>query len=256
MRNLTCFEAWQAIKQPVAPKVCCWYVFFYQRFPLSFLGMNCVYRIWLLYWFQQSIFRSKDWNVLTKASFEVTTHLNTKAYQLFSLYKCARSVSSFFRNISRSETVRLLLRRIIWSLELQIFLTSKILVINFFCCASTNQARCCKLQYNRRYSFVSTGNLTSADKLTFCRPVRNAAPSAGERSFKNSKGMNAGGFSLCLLPTPLPQSFSGSTSVQLLRGRISYFTNHKRKKRPPATKANHGEVLDDQQDSTRLLKSG
>ena len=54
-----------------------------------------------------------------------------------------------------------------------------------------------------------------------------------------SKSGEKGGFSHPLLPfPPPPPSFSGSTSVQLLRGCISYFTNHKRKKTPkklPAT---------------------
>ena len=46
------------------------------------------------------------------------------------------------------------------------------------------------------------------------------------------KGGEKGGFSHPCLPLPPPPSFSGSTSVQLLCGCISYFTNHKRKKTP------------------------
>ena len=52
------------------------------------------------------------------------------------------------------------------------------------------------------------------------------------------KGGEKGGFSHPFPPLPPATSFSGSTSVQLLRGCISYFTNHKRKKtpkKPPAT---------------------
>ena len=47
-----------------------------------------------------------------------------------------------------------------------------------------------------------------------------------------TKGGEKRGFSHLFLPLPPPSSFSGSTSVQLLRGFISYFTNHKRKKTP------------------------
>ena len=51
-----------------------------------------------------------------------------------------------------------------------------------------------------------------------------------------SKSGEKGGFSHPLLPfPPPPPSFSGSTSVQLLRGCISYFTSHKRKKTPKKT---------------------
>ena len=52
------------------------------------------------------------------------------------------------------------------------------------------------------------------------------------------KGEEKGGFSHPFPPLPPSTSFSGSTSVQLLCGCISYFTNHKRNKtpkKPPAT---------------------
>ena len=37
-----------------------------------------------------------------------------------------------------------------------------------FCWTNTNHVRYCIPQNNQWYSFVSTGNLTSADRLTFC----------------------------------------------------------------------------------------
>ena len=54
--------------------------------------------------------------------------------------------------------------------------------------------------------FVSTGNLTSADRLTFCWSIRIAVqkalrPKSGHW-FRNLKGLIAGGFSHCLLPSP------------------------------------------------------
>ena len=54
----------------------------------------------------------------------------------------------------------------------------------------TNQVRCCKQQYNRQSSFVSNGNLTSADRLTLCRSIRNAECSVRWRKeFKKSQGV-------------------------------------------------------------------
>jgi len=79
--------------------------------------------------------------------------------------------------------------------------------------------QCCKQQYNRRSSFVSSGNLTSADRLTLCRPIRNAECSVRWRKeFKKSQGVT-------FLPGPLPPThpFSGSTSPQLSRICSSYF---------------------------------
>ena len=48
----------------------------------------------------------------------------------------------------------------------------KILALNILCWAITNHVRNCIPQNSRWYSFVSTGNLTSADRLTFCQPIR------------------------------------------------------------------------------------
>ena len=48
------------------------------------------------------------------------------------------------------------------------------------------------------------------------------APSAGERRFKTPIGLNANGFFLGLLPLALSPFFSRLTSVQLLRGHISF----------------------------------
>ena len=52
------------------------------------------------------------------------------------------------------------------------------------------------------------------------------AVSAGGQSFKNLKGLIAGGYSQCLCPLPPTPSF------QRLHGCISYMTNHKRKSTP------------------------
>ena len=92
---------------------------------------------------------------------------------------------------------------------------------NFFG-ANKNQVSCI-INDGTPLKFVSSGNLTSADRLTFCRPIRNKCrllrPPFG-RSFKNLKikgELIAGGFSDCLLPSTPPLSFSASTSVKLSR---------------------------------------
>ena len=113
-----------------------------------------------------------------------------------------------FRNIFRSETARLLLRITFWS-----FGTTKLLNVSnpdnefFFERTQIRSDAASPITTDGiPLKFVSTGNLTSADRLTFCWSIRNAVqkalrPKSGH-GFRNLKGLIAGGFSHCLLPSP------------------------------------------------------
>ena len=85
--------------------------------------------------------------------------------------------------------------------------------------------------------FIYIGNLTFADRSTFCRPIRNAVccfrKSENRTYFQvfqqslrfihafNLLRLNAGGFSRCLLSLATPPSFFVSTSVLTLTLRIT-----------------------------------
>ena len=127
-----------------------------------------------------------------------------------------------FRNIFRSETARLLLRITFWR-----FGTTKLLNVSnpdnefFFERTQIRSEAASPITTDGiPLKFVSTGNLTSADRLTFCWSIRNAVqkalrPKSGHR-FRNLKGLIAGGFSHYLLPSP------HSAIVFFFRPRISF----------------------------------
>ena len=88
------------------------------------------------------------------------------------------------------------------------------------------------------------GNLTSADRLTFCWPANKEChllhPKSG-CSFKKLSRLIASGFSHCLLPL-----FSFLPLIQLWCGWISYPMDQKRKntpKRSPATRAKQTQLI-------------
>ena len=113
-----------------------------------------------------------------------------------------------FRNTFRSETARLLLRITFWS-----FGTTKLLNVSnpdnefFFERTQIRSEAASPITTDGiPLKFVSTGNLTSADRLTFCWSIRNAVqkalrPKSGHW-FRNLEGLIAGGFSHRLLPSP------------------------------------------------------
>jgi len=163
-----------------------------------------------------------------------------------------QGIFSFFPVIFfRSETERLLLRIIIWrfrTAELLLDMSNTEEEYSFI-----ERHKSGKPHHNRPLKFVCTRNLTSADRLTFSRPIRNAvsyicflgAVSKISRIYKI-----VGAFVHCLLPSPSPPLFLVSTSVQLSCGCNLYFANHKRKKqnktkthqKPPATQPTNNNI--------------
>ena len=117
-------------------------------------------------------------------------------------------------------------------LELQNFyLTSQILTMDIF----WSKHKSGKPHYNRRYSFEVCIHQESdirwrVDIVSASKERRLLRPLFW-RSFKNLKGLDGGGFSQCVLPSPPPPSFSASTSVRLSRSCISYFCEPQKKKK-------------------------
>ena len=108
----------------------------------------------------------------------------------------------------------------------------QILTMNIF----LSEHKSGKQHYHCWYSFikfVSHGNLTSADRLMLCWPMRNAVHCVQKAdSFKDFKGLIVGSFSHCTSPLAPSPSYSVLTLVQLSHVCTcnACFANHIRKK--------------------------
>ena len=108
--------------------------------------------------------------------FEPTTRQQVPTSSLMS-ESCNSVTSSFLgsgivpKKMKKTVTVSYYSSEFYWT-ALRASSRQKILALNILCWAITNHVRNCIPQNNRWYSFVSTGNLTSADRLTFCQPIR------------------------------------------------------------------------------------
>ena len=108
----------------------------------------------------------------------------------------------------------------------------QILTMNIF----LSEHKSSKQHYHCWYSFikfVSPGNLTSADRLMLCWPMRNAVHCVQKAdSFKDFKGLIVGSFSHCTSPLAPSPSYSVLTLVQLSHVCTcnACFANHIRKK--------------------------
>lgn len=91
----------------------------------------------------------------------------------------------------------------------------QILTMNIF----LSEHKSGKQHYHCWYSFikfVSPGNLTSADRLMLCWPMRNAVHCVQKAdSFKDFKGLIVDSLSHCTSPLAPSPSYSVLTSVQL-----------------------------------------
>ena len=143
-----------------------------------------------------------------------------------------------FRNIFRSETARLLLRITFWSLEPQNFLTCQILTMNFFLSEhKSGQMQQAPLQptvflwslYPLGIWHLLTGWHSVGQSGTLFK--KRCAQKADTGS-ETSRGWLQVVFLTAFSPHPTSPSFSFSSSDQLSRGCISYFTKHKRKNTP------------------------
>ena len=138
-----------------------------------------------------------------------------------------------FRNIFRSETARLLLRITFWSLEPQNFLTCQILTMNFFLSEhKSGQMQQAPLQltvflwslYPLGICHLLTGWHSVGQSGTLFK--KRCAQKADTGS-ETSRGWLQVVFLTAFSPHPTSPSFSFSSSDQLSRGCISYFTKRK-----------------------------
>ena len=154
-----------------------------------------------------------------------------------------------FRNIFRSETARLLLRITFWSLEPQNFLTCQILTMNFFLSEhKSGQMQQAPLQltvflwslYPLGIWHLLTGWHSVGQSGTLFK--KRCAQKADTGS-ETSRGWLQVVFLTAFSPHPTSPSFSFSSSDQLSRGCISYFTKHKRKNTPKKMLATYAGCL-------------